>query len=225
MLSFVIPAMNECNGIKRVISDIKAKAAALDYEVIVIDTNSTDGTPEAARELGAVVIDEPRRGYGRAYKTGFSEAKGDIIITLDADGTYPLDSISEAVRILQANEADFITCNRFGGQETAMKLSHRFGNYVLSFFTRALFGIRISDSQSGMWIFKKNILPKLNLTADGMAFSEEIKIEAFSKVKSAEIPINYMRRIGDVKLRMFGDGFGNLKFLFKTKFFNIPRAQ
>ena len=74
MLSFVIPAMNECNGIKRVISDIKAKAAALDYEIVVIDTNSTDGTPEAARELGAVVIDEPRRGYGRAYKTGFSEA-------------------------------------------------------------------------------------------------------------------------------------------------------
>ncbi len=217
MLSFVIPAMNECEGVKKVITDINNKTANQDYEIIVVDTNSTDGTKEAARELGAIVIDEPRRGYGRAYKTGFSKAKGDIIITLDADGTYPVDSAPQAVRMLQNDGIDFITCNRFGGQAIVMKFSHKLGNHVLSFFVRALFGIKLRDSQSGMWIFKKNILPKLNLTADGMAFSEEIKIEAFSKVKSAEIPINYMARLGDVKLRGFSDGFENLKFLFRKK--------
>ena len=83
----------------------------------------------------------------------------------------------------------------------------------------ALYLCYIVDSQSGMWVFKKNILPNLKLSSDGMALSEEIKIEAFSNknIKTLEIPIYYGERVGTSKLNIWRDGILNLLFLFKKR--------
>jgi hypothetical protein len=83
--------------------------------------------------------------------------------------------------------------------------------------TRLLFRIKLKDSQSGMWVFRKDILPKLEVTSDGMSMSEELKIEAFRKTKAKEFPIKYSPRIGEVKLNSWGDGTRNLRFLFSKK--------
>jgi hypothetical protein len=101
-----------------------------------------------------------------------------------------------------------------------MSAKHKLGNWMLSTTGRVLFMARIKDSQSGMWIFKKSILPRLKLTSDGMPLSEEIKIEAFTKsdLKSREVPIEYRVRVGDVKLSSWKDGWRCLKFLFKKRF-------
>ena len=85
--------------------------------------------------------------------------------------------------------------------------------------TNLLFGVKIQDSQSGMWIIRREILPLLKLTDDGMPLSEEIKIEAFRKVNSREVPSSYAERIGNVKLRAYQDGIKNLIFLFKKRIF------
>jgi hypothetical protein len=82
-----------------------------------------------------------------------------------------------------------------------------------------LFGHTVSDSQSGMWVFKRSILPLLELESNGMALSEEIKIEAFAHphIHARELPIYYRARVGDSKLDVWQDGFRNLLFLFRKR--------
>ncbi len=218
-VSVIIPTMNEEQSIGLVIDEVRRALGSHQHEILVVDTDSKDRTKEIAAEKGAVVIDEPRRGYGRAYKTGFEKASGDVIATLDADMTYPASEIPNLVGLLESEGLDFITTNRFANIEKgAMGLKHRVGNWLLSATTRTLFRVRVKDSQSGMWVFKKAVLPKFELVSDGMALSEEIKIEAFRKVRAVEVPITYRARVGEVKLNTWSDGMGNLKYLFKKRF-------
>jgi hypothetical protein len=218
MVSVVIPTLNEEESIGHVIEKIP-RDKRYEWEILIVDGDSKDRTREIAESLGARVIIEKRKGYGRAYKTGFAAAKGDIIVTLDGDDTYPAEQIPELVDYLLKNNLDFISCERFSKmKEGAMSLTHRVGNKVLTITLRVLFGVKIKDSQSGMWVFRKAILDSLNLTSDGMAFSEEIKIEAWKKFRCEEVPIEYRERKGEVKLNTWEDGLKNLSFLFKKRF-------
>lgn len=222
-ISIVIPALNEAKGIKKTIQDIpKETLEKMGYEVqiLVVDNGSHDGTDELARGAGAEVVLEPRRGYGRAYKAGFAQAKGDIIATADADATYPIEEIPKLVKILEEEDLDFITTNRYAHMEKgAMPALHKLGNAILNFTTRLLFRINLKDSQSGMWVFRENLLNKMVLKFNTMALSEELKIEAcyFIKCRWKEIPIQYKTRVGEVKLRSWRDGFGNLFRLIKKR--------
>lgn len=219
LVSVVIPTMNEEGSVGAVIDEVRAALTSRPHEILVIDTNSKDRTREIAREKGAIVVEEPRRGYGRAYKTGFEKASGVYIVTLDADMTYPAEDIPHLLERLENEPLDFITTNRFARmQKGAMSAKHRLGNWVLSVTTRVLFRVSLRDSQSGMWVLRRNILGDLNIESDGMAFSEEIKIEAFRKKRATEVPITYRVRVGEVKLSSWRDGIGNLKYLFKKRF-------
>jgi hypothetical protein len=218
-VSVIIPTMNEEKSIGMVIDEVKKALGERPHEIIVVDTASRDRTREIATERGARVVEEPRRGYGRAYKTGFENATGEFIATLDADMTYPGTEIPSLLDMLQSRGLDFITTNRFARMEKgAMSAKHRFGNWVLSTTARILFRVKVKDSQSGMWVFREAILKDLDLESDKMSLSEEIKIEAFRKFKGAEVPISYRVRVGEVKLSSWKDGSGNLKYLFKKRF-------
>lgn len=219
-ISVVIPTMNEEGSIGLVIEEVRSALEGVrPYEVLVVDTDSKDRTRAVAAEKGAVVVEEPRRGYGRAYKTGFERATGELIATLDADMTYPASDIPKLADKLEGEGLDFITTDRFAGMaEGAMSAKHRLGNKLLSVTARLLFRVKVRDSQSGMWVFRRSLLERLVLESDGMAMSEEIKIEAFSKAKAAEVPITYRVRIGEVKLQSWKDGLGNLRFLFRKRF-------
>ena len=216
-VSIVIPTLNEEDSIGHVLDKIP-RSDKYDWEIVVVDGDSKDRTREIAEEKGAKVIVEKRKGYGRAYKTGFQHATGDIIVTLDGDDTYPAEKIPELVDHLLENDYDFISCERFSKmKEGAMGITHKVGNMILTLATRLLFGVKIKDSQSGMWIFKRSILKDLDVKSDGMPFSEEIKVEAWRKFKCAEIPIEYRERKGEVKLNTWEDGLKNLIYLFKKK--------
>lgn len=219
-LSVVIPTMNEAKSVGLVIDEVRmAVGSTRELEIIVVDTDSKDRTKEIAASKGAIVVDEPRRGYGRAYKTGFERASGEFIATLDADMTYPAFEIPALLDRLEDEKLDFITTNRFAKMaKGAMSAKHRLGNWVLSATARVLFRVKLKDSQSGMWIFRKSCLKNLSVESDKMSFSEELKIEALKKVKAIEVPISYRVRVGEVKLQSWNDGFGNLKFLFKKRF-------
>lgn len=217
----VIPTMNEEESIGTVIDELDRALndSGVDYEVIVVDTDSHDRTREIAAEKGARVLPEPRRGYGRAYKTGFQSASGDFVATLDADCTYPAEAVPGLLQILLDEDLDFISTNRFGNlHDGAMGTKHRFGNWLLTFNMNLLFRCGINDSQSGMWVFRRACLSELDLSADGMPFSEEIKIEAWRRLRCREVPIAYRRRVGEVKLSSWKDGRENLLFLWKKRF-------
>lgn len=191
-------------------------------EVIVVDNGSTDRTAEVAASFGAKVIREDVRGYGRAYKTGFRWATGDVIITLDGDHSYPPDAISYLLEAFLHLEVDFLNASRFPVRDRrAMSFKHKFGNLVLSLAMSLLYFHWVRDSQSGMWVFRRDILRYMTLESDSMAFSEEIKIEALrrpDKIRFQEISIQYSSRLGEIKLNPWRDGFYNLWFLLKKRF-------
>ena len=217
-VSVIIPTLNEEKSIGMVIDKIH-KNKRYNIEIIIVDGNSTDKTREIAKKKGAKIIIEKRKGYGRAYKTGFMYAKGDIIVTLDGDDTYPAERIDKFVDYLIKNNLDFISGERFSKMKKGvMSLTHKFGNKMLTFTTNILFGLHIKDSQSGFWVFRRKILRSMKLISDGMPFSEEIKIEAFRKFKCKELPIVYRERKGEVKLNTLKDGYENWIFLIKKKF-------
>ena len=122
--------------------------------------------------------------------------------------------------MLLDEDLDFITTDRFAKlHHGSMSVKHYFGNTILNWTMRILFFMSVHDSQSGMWIFKKNALDKIQPIEefnDGMPFSEEIKIEMFTnkKVKAKEIPSQLRARAGEVKIESFSDGIKNFKFLF-----------
>ena len=216
-ITVIIPCLNEEQGIERV---LRAMPEFVD-EVIVVDNNSTDRTSDVAAALGAKVIREQVRGYGRAYKRGFAEATSDIIITLDGDHSYPVDAVSYLIEAMLHLEVDFLNASRFPVRDRhAMSLKHKFGNLVQSLVMSILFLRWVRDSQSGMWVFRRSILKGMKLEADGMAFSEEIKIEAVRnpRIRFGEISINYSSRLGEMKLNPWRDGMYNLWFLAKKRF-------
>lgn len=221
-ITVIIPCLNEEQGIERV---LRRMPDFVD-QVIVVDNGSTDRTSQVAKTLGAEVIREPVRGYGRAYKKGFSNATGDIIVTLDGDHSYPPDAISYLIEAFLHLEVDFLNASRFPVRDAnAMSLKHKFGNLMLSLAMSLLYFRWVSDSQSGMWVFRRSILKQMILESDGMAFSEEIKIEAIRNrgIRFVEISIQYSSRLGEIKLNPWRDGFYNLWFLVKKRF--APRRR
>ena len=222
-VTVILPTINEEKGVGKTIDSINKdyfKENKWDLEIIIVDGDSKDKTQQIAKSKGAKIIVEKRRGYGRAYKTGMPKATGDIIVTGDADATYPFDRIHKYIQILIDENLDFITTDRFSElKHGSMSVKHYFGNMILAITLRILFLINLRDSQSGMWIFKKKALERvqpLEVFNDGMPFSEEIKIEMFKSknIKSREIPSALYPREGEVKLESFKDGWRNLKFLF-----------
>ena len=216
-ITIVIPCLNEEKGIQKVLQDLPSFVD----EVIVVDNNSTDRTAEISRSMGAIVIKEVNRGYGRAYKKGFSFASGDIIITLDGDHSYPVDALSYLLEAFLHCKVGFLSASRFPTLDPhSMSMKHRIGNRILSLTMSVLFFRWVNDSQSGMWVFRRNALEKMKLSSDGMAFSEEIKIEAIRNrnIGFREMFINYSQRVGEIKLQPWRDGVRNVLFLLKKRF-------
>jgi glycosyltransferase involved in cell wall biosynthesis len=216
-ITVIIPCLNEEQGIEKVLRRLP------DFvdQTIVVDNGSTDRTSEVAQSLGAQVIREEVRGYGRAYKRGFRDATGDIIITLDGDHSYPPDALSYLLEAFLHLEVDFLNASRFPVRDrAAMSFKHKFGNLVLSLAMSALYFRWVRDSQSGMWVFRRSVLDGMKLISDSMAFSEEIKIEALKnpRVRFQEISIQYSSRLGEIKLNPWRDGFHNLWFLIWKRF-------
>jgi glycosyltransferase involved in cell wall biosynthesis len=216
-VTVVIPCLNEEQGIEQV---LRSMPAFVD-EVVVVDNGSTDRTSEVARNYGAQVIREEVRGYGRSYRKGFACAGGDLIVTLDGDHSYPVDALSYLIEAFLHLEVDFLNASRFPVRDPrAMSFKHKIGNLILSLAMSVLYFRWVRDSQSGMWVFRRSILKEMDLVSDGMAFSEEIKIEALKsrRIRFGEISILYTSRLGEIKLNPWRDGIYNLLFLVKKRF-------
>jgi glycosyltransferase involved in cell wall biosynthesis len=222
-VSMVIPCHNEQDGIRRVLQ----KMPSFMDEVIVVDNASTDATADVARELGAVVVEESRLGYGRAYKAGLRAATGDLVGTMDGDATYPPEVVPVLLDYLLDLELDFISARRVPVDWRASPdfAARYVGTKVYTAAVLVLYGKLLWDSQSGMWVFRRSILDGILPRSSGMAFSQEIKLRALHRAgvsfKEIPIPFDYGRRLGASKLSLWGDGFGNLGSLVALRFRRI----
>ncbi len=230
-VSVVIPCLNEAENIQEC---VRRSQAALDGagilgEVVVADNDSDDGSAELAVAAGARVVHEPRRGYGSAYLAGFAGARGEYIVMLDADMTYPFKDIPRFVEELRAG-AQLVMGDRMDNIEPgAMHWMHRYiGNPLLSGTLNLFFRTGVRDAHCGMRGFRRDILPQLDLRATGMEFASEMVIRASKEsLDIREFPISYAPRGGESKLSRYRDGWRHLRFLLvhsPTYLFIVPGA-
>jgi glycosyltransferase involved in cell wall biosynthesis len=230
-VSVVIPCLNEAENIEECVRRSLAALAesGIAGEVVVADNASDDGSAELAAAAGARVVHEPRRGYGSAYLAGFGAARGEFIVMLDADMTYPFKDIPRFVEELRAG-AQLVMGDRMDNIEPgAMHWMHRYiGNPLLSGTLNLFFRTGIRDAHCGMRGFRRDILPVLDLRTTGMEFASEMVIRASKeKLVIREFPINYAPRGGESKLSRFRDGWRHLRFLLvhsPTHLFIVPGA-
>jgi len=230
-VSVVIPCLNEAENIEECVrrSREALDAAGIVGEVVVADNASDDGSGELAAAAGARVVHEPRRGYGSAYLAGFGAARGEYIVMLDADMTYPFKDIPRFVEELRAG-AQLVMGDRMDNIEPgAMHWMHRYiGNPLLSGTLNLFFRTGVRDAHCGMRGFRRDVLPQLDLRATGMEFASEMVIRASKeKLDIREFPIAYAPRGGESKLSRFRDGWRHLRFLLvhsPTYLFIVPGA-
>jgi glycosyltransferase involved in cell wall biosynthesis len=231
LVSVVIPCLNEAENIEECVraSYAAMRDAGLRGEVVVADNGSTDGSAELAIAEGARVVHEPRRGYGSAYLAGFAAARGDYIVMLDADLTYPFEEIPAFVQKLE-DGAELVMGDRMDNiQPGAMPWHHQYiGNPVLSGILNLFFRTGVRDAHCGMRGFRRDILPRLDLRTTGMEFASEMVIRAGKEnLDVRQTPIEYRPRGGESKLSSFRDGWRHLRFLLvhsPTHLFVIPGA-
>lgn len=214
-ISVIIPCYNEELSIEKVIKSLPKDI----FEIIIVDNNSTDRTVEIADNMGVQVVREKKQGYGAAIKKGINAARGDVLAVIDGDGQYPAEEITPMARLLENSKVDFIVGSRFPLKSASMPIVRLVGNHFFNIAVRSLFGVKLADSQSGMWVFKKNILDRVFLESDGMSLSQEIKIKVAlnPSLRFLEYCIDYSERLGISKLSPFQDGFKNLFALFRLK--------
>jgi hypothetical protein len=225
VLSVVIPAYNEEQGIaeivERVLSihpDLK-QSGVDDLELIVVDDGSSDKTADiVAGYSGVNLIRHPtNRGYGAALKTGFSQAQGNLLGFLDADGTYPPEHFPSLCRVAMDDSVDLVVGSRMSGAESEMPLVRRIGNFVFANLVSLLGNHRISDSSSGMRVIRREALPRLYPLPDGLNFTPVMSTRALHEdICWKEVPIPYKERVGRSKLSVVHDGMRFLRTIVWT---------
>lgn len=218
MLSIVIPAYNEEKGIVEIMERVltireSLKAAGVDgMELLVVNDGSRDRTAEVADEVarkheGVRIISHPKnRGYGAALKTGFAQAKGELVGFLDADGTYPPEYFPQLCREA-LDGAELVIGSRMAGADSQMPATRRLGNIIFATLLSVLGWQRVTDSASGMRVFKKETLARISPLPDGLNLTPVMSTRAVHEgVKMVEVPIPYSERVGRSKLSVVRDG-------------------
>ena len=212
-LSVVIPAYNEENGIEEIARRVLAVEPALkevgvnELELIVVDDGSSDRTGEIAGSIeGVRLITQKNKGYGGALKTGFSNAKGELIGFLDADGTYPPEYFPQLC-VAALNGADLVIGSRRAGEKSEMPATRRLGNFFFANLLSLISRQRVSDSASGQRVFKREIYKRMLPLPNGLNLTPVQSARALhEQMIVVEVPIPYSERLGRSKLSVVHDG-------------------
>jgi glycosyltransferase involved in cell wall biosynthesis len=224
-VSVVIPAMNEAENLPHVLSKMPKDI----YEVVLVDGNSTDGTVEVAQELFPTVriVGQNRRGKGNALFCGFAACRGDIIVTLDADGSADPMEIPRFVEALR-DGADFAKGSRYleGGGSADITRLRNAGNRALGALVNALYGTRYTDLCYGYNAFWARWLPQLNVDCDGFEVETLLNVRvAKARLQVVEVAsFEELRINGESNLHTFRDGFRVLRTILRERFRAGPKV-
>ncbi len=223
--SIIIPTYNEREGIPQVIEALQLlrKTHGNQWEIIIIDDGSTDGTSELIGNLQDIVLlRHPfNRGYGAAIKTGIRHAKYNTLIISDADGTYPVQDIPRLLAQLSKN--DMVVGAR-GNNNSNIPLARRPAKWMLNKLANYLTGIKIPDLNSGLRAMKKDVVVKFfHLLPDGFSFTTTITLAMLTNDYAVEfIPIEYKMRSGRSKIRPIRDTLNFLQLIIRTVLYFDP---
>lgn len=213
-LSIVIPAYNEENGIAEIANRVLkvrpelVKVGIHEMELLVVDDGSRDRTAEVAAGIpGVTLVRHPKnKGYGAALKTGFSKACGELIGFLDADGTYPPEYFPKLCQSA-LNGSDLVIGSRMAGEDSKMPVTRRVGNFFFANLLTILGRQKVTDSASGMRVFKREILERIYPLPDGLNLTPVMSTRALHEgIKIEEVAIPYSERVGRSKLSVIHDG-------------------
>ena len=199
-VSVIIPTHNEAQAIGRVFADLPSHLVT---EVIVVDSNSTDGTPDLARSMGAQVIQEPRRGYGRACLTGLANCQSpDVVVFLDGDYSDRPSELPILLAPIVEGRADITLGSRLGGKSNpgALPWHQSFGNHFAAGMIRLLYGVKISDL-GPFRAARAEVLRALALEETTYGWAVEMIVKgAMAGFRIVEVPVSYHPRIGKSKI-------------------------
>jgi glycosyltransferase involved in cell wall biosynthesis len=224
-LSVILPAYNEERGIDAILERVLRQREPLresgvgELEVIVVDDASRDRTAERAAAHSGVrlVRHKLNRGYGAALKTGFSEARGELLAFLDADGTYPPEKLSELCRAVLQDKADMVIGSRMLSRDSEMPTVRRVGNTLFASLLSVVGKHRVWDSASGMRVLRRKVLGSLYPLPDGLDFTPAMSTRAlYQDLRMVEVPIPYRERVGRSKLNVVRDGLRFLRSILWT---------
>lgn len=228
LITIVVPAKDEAEAIGRTIKSLpitELRAAGFDVEVVVLDGHSTDGTPDIARSLGARVLPDRGEGKGAALRDARGSLRGEFIVMLDADGSYPGAAIPRMLEPITKGQADIVMGDRVR-RPGSMSGLHRFGNMALSLEASVLYGQKCPDLCTGLWAFRADALHAMPLQSTGF----EIEAEMFAMasrmhLRVAHVRVDYHPRAGMTKLSAARDGPRIGWCLVRTRFLRIPSAR
>jgi glycosyltransferase involved in cell wall biosynthesis len=199
-VSVIIPTHNEAQAIGKVLADLPSNLVT---QVIVVDSNSTDGTPDVARRMGAQVIQEPRRGYGRACLTGLANTENpEIVVFLDGDYSDRPSELPIVLAPIIEGRADITLGSRFSSKSSsgALPWHQSFGNRLAAGLIRLLYGVKVSDLgpfRAG----RADALLALNLEETTYGWAVEMILKgAIAGLRIVEVPVSYHPRIGKSKI-------------------------
>jgi glycosyltransferase involved in cell wall biosynthesis len=213
LVSVVIPVFNEELTIGDIVSRTKKtlEKMGVTFEVLVVDDGSDDSSADIAEERKASVLRTTHQGKGYALRSGFRHAKGEFVITLDADGSHKPEEIPLVLRYLVEDSADFVVGSRFSKSETnktKIPKINRTGNKLFNNLTRYLTGVKITDSQSGFRAIKASLINRMKLRSRGYEVESEMLVKALrmdARVKETSISFD-QRTVGNSKLDPIQDG-------------------
>ena len=225
LLSVVIPVYNEKDTIEEVIR--KVRATPYRKEIVVVDDMSTDGTREILKRLEGgevrVFYHERNQGKGAALRTGFAEAKGDIVLIQDADLEYSPSDYPALLQPILDGRADAVYGSRFlGGPHRVLFFWHRVGNSVVTLLSNILTGLDVTDMETGYKVFRGEVIRKIKIKCDRFGVEPELTAKlARMKARIYETPISYSGRdYAQGKKITWRDGLAALWHIFRFRFFD-----
>jgi len=212
-VSVVIPVFNEEVTVGNIVTRTKKTLEQLgvSYEILVVDDGSVDRSADIAQKLKAHVLKKAHQGKGFALRSGFRQAKGELVVTLDADGSHQPEEIPLVLRYIMENRADFVIGSRFFNSEankTKIPKINRTGNRMFNGLIWYLTGAKTSDSQSGFRAIRSSLIKRMKLGSHGYEVESEMLVKALRMgARVAETPISFdQRTVGKSKLDPIRDG-------------------
>lgn len=219
MISVAMISMNEEKAVGPVIQDILAALDGREHEIVMVDS-SKDSTPQIAEQLGARVIRQvPPQGYGRAMARVLKECRGDVVVTLDCDGTYPADEIPRIADMVLTGECDVVNASRLEKRPTSMPWPNYFANWLFAFTGRVLVGVKSTDLHSGMRAYSRQVIERVEVDPNGPALPVDLLLKpALLGFRIREVFIPYGERIGQTTLQRWSSTLWTFRRIFRLAF-------